>query len=149
MILKPLRIEQFECLTDIFKTKINESNLQEKATVEDSLQALEKGYNERCVGAYVDDAVSPKHCIILSHFHSSSTESAVARIHLIHSDSTEHESDENLQILFQTAENYAKLNGCAKLIKFSRVQYGSQSDDSTLLTQGFEPQEVIYVKEIK
>lgn len=147
MILKPLRKEQFPCLTEIFKQRIIESNLQDRTTIEDLFRNLSLGYDSRTMGAYVDDVEKPNHCLIMSHFPGVVVNGIMAYISLIYS-TPEHRSTENAAVLLRTAENYARLNGASMLLGSSWVYRGSQDTGLFWVHNGFEVQETAYIKHL-
>jgi GNAT superfamily N-acetyltransferase len=148
MILKPLRSQDFGCLNEIFAKRIEESNLQERSSVDYALRSLERGYAGRYMGAYVDDFEKPTCCLIMSHFPGMSTSGVVAFINLIYIDPEHRGRSETAKVLMQTAENYARLNSANVLIGTSWLYRGSKGSDSFWQSRGFEVQETQYVKHL-
>ena len=148
MTLKTLRAQDFGCLTEIFAKRIEESNLQDRSTVDYALKSLERGYAGRYMGAYVDDFEKPTCCLIISHFPGMATSGIVAYINLIYISPELRGRSEIAKVLMQTAENYANLNSASVLIGTSWLYRGSKGSDAFWKDRGFEVQETQYVKHL-
>ena len=146
MILKPLRKDQFECLRSILQARLEEANLTTFTSVDFVLAKLETTYGMHCAGAYVDDFDAPKHCLIISHFPSTLIPGTVAYINLIYSLPSARGNPEDVKVLFDTAENYARLNGAIAISGSSWVFRGSKGTDALWKSHKYEAQEITYLK---
>lgn len=146
MILKPLRKDQFDCLRSILKIRLEESNLSTLTTVDFILRKLETLYGMHSAGAYVDDFDSPKHCLLMTHFPSSLVPGVVAYISLIYSIPEERGDTKAVDVLFETAENYARLNGAIAVSGSSWIFRGSKGTDALWKSRKYEAQETVYLK---
>lgn len=148
MTLKPLPASQFDCLRDLIGKRIVESNLQKRSTVDDAIITLTRGYDGRFMSAYADNFENPQFCLIMAHFPGMATAGTIAHISLMWVDPAHRGDAEALEVLFQTAENYARLNGADVLVGTSWLYRGSKGTDSLWLKKGYEVQETQYVKHL-
>jgi len=146
MTLKPLKREQLTCLIDILQKRIAESKLETRSTLSDAIKTLERGYDGRFMGAYVDDFDDPKHCLIMAHFPGMATKDVLANICLIYSAPEERGNPENTTVLLQTAENYARMNSATSVVGTSWIYRGCKDSGPFWKANGFEVQETAYVK---
>lgn len=146
MTLKPLRKDQFDCLRSILQARLEESNLTTRTSVDFILTNLEATYGLHRAGAYVDDFDAPKHCLIISHFPSALTHGTVAYINLIYSLPSARGNPEDVKVLFDTAENYARLNGAIAVSGSSWIFRGAKGTDTLWKSQKYEVQETVYLK---
>lgn len=146
MTLVPLRKDQLDCLRAIIQTRLEESNLTTLTSVDFIIAKLASFYGMRCAGAYVDDVDSPKHCLLMTHFPSSLIHGTVAYVSLIYSLPSARGNAEDAQVLFNTAENYARLNGAIAVSGSSWTFRGSKGTDALWKSQKYEVQETVYLK---
>lgn len=146
MTLKPLRKEQFDCLRLLLQTRLEESNLTERTSVDFILSKLETLYGMHSAGAYVDDFDSPKHCLLMTHFPSSLVPGVVAYVSLIYSMPEARGDAKAVDVLFETAENYARLNGAIAVSGSSWIFRGSKGTDALWKSRKYEAQETVYLK---
>lgn len=146
IVLKPLRQNQLDCLDPLIAARLAESNLLDRSTVESAKANLIRGYEARYMGAYVDDVENPKYCLIMATFPGMATSDLMAQIVLIYVSPEVRGDVEALNIMVNTAENYARLNGASSLTGSSWLFRGSEDIGSIWKHYGFEIQETTYVK---
>jgi hypothetical protein len=148
MTLKPLRRNQFDCLRKLLEQRLKESHLEKLTSADYIIPKLEGCYDIRSAGAYVDDVDNPKHCLIMTHFQSAFIDGVAAFVSLLYSVPEARGNPEDLAVLFQTAENYARLNGCIRVTGSSWIFEGSKGIDALWLKKGYKPQETVFVKSL-
>ena len=146
--LKPLKKDQFGCLRRAFELRVEESNLTGRVSVDDLFRKLENGYDTRCMGAYVDNTENPQHVLVMGHFPGFLTQGTFASVILIYSLPEARGDTGAVDVMATTAENYARLNGCATLIGSSWVLDGARPIDALWKHYGFREQERIYIKNL-
>ena len=149
IVLKPLKKNQLACLRTVLQKRIKESNLQVRSTVDLCLFNIERGYDGKYAGAYVDDAENPEVVLIMTHFPGTATFNMMAFINLIYVNPEKRGDPETLKVLLRTAENYAKMNGADCLVGTSWIYRGAEDTSKMWTTAGFEPQEKIFIKHLE
>lgn len=146
MTLKPLLPPQFDCLKPLLAEGLEESGLVGMSSPDYIIKKLTELYNIRSAGAYADSVESPKHCLIMTHFPSLLTDEVVATIHRIYTRKAFRGNPEDVDVLYSTAENYARLNGATTLVGSSWLFNGSKRTDALWTSKGYKLQSVNYVK---
>ena len=146
MTLQPLLTSELDCLVPMLECSISESNLQGKCAVPDMMAKLQRGYESRCMGAYVDNKESPKHVLIMCHHPGLAMQGTVATILRIFTMPEARGETEAVDVMVKTAENYARLHGASVLLGSSWIFRGARSIDALWTHYGFEPQERIFSK---
>jgi hypothetical protein len=149
VILKPLKKSQLACLRQVMLDRIKESNITERSNVDFCMGNLEKGYDGKYMGAYVDKVEDPEVVLIISHFPGMATFNIVAHINLIYVAPTKRGDASVVGVLLKTAENYAKFHGADSLIGTSWIYKGAEDTSKMWLASGFEPQEKIFIKHLE
>lgn len=146
--LKPLPQSKLSCLVPIIEHRIKESNLSERATLEEEMVKLERGYNARLMAAFVDNFEEPKVALIMSNFPSTVTDGNYAYCLLYYVVPELRGKSEYGKLLITTAEAYGRFHRCDYLIMTSWIYKGAKGTDAFLKRYGFEPQEVSHVKKL-
>jgi hypothetical protein len=110
---------------------------------------LEKGYEGKYMGAYVDRIENPEVVLIISHFPGMTTFNIVAYINLIYVAPSKRGDVSVVGVLLKTSENYAKLNGADSLVGTSWIYRGSEDTSKMWIANGFEVQEKIFIKHLE
>lgn len=142
----PLPQSKLSNIQKILATADAELVSQRGTSVEHVMSSVEKGYNNRTVGVYVDDLEDPKHCLILALVPGFYVEGLMVVVLLIYSVPEERGNKEALDTMHLTIENYAKIHGAETILGSSWVYKGSRGIDSMWQSRGYEKQEVAYVK---
>lgn len=149
LILKPLKKTQLGCLRQVLTERIRESNIEKRSTVDFCFSGMDRGYDGKYMGAYVDDAAEPTVALVMSHFPGMATFNLLAFINLIYVKPERRGDPKVLEVLLRTAENYAKLNGADTLVGSSWLYRGSEDSSKMWERNGFEIQEKIYIKHLE
>jgi hypothetical protein len=149
VILKPLKRNQLGCLRQVLIERIKEANLTERSNVDHCISNLEKGYEGKFMGAYVDKVEDPEVVLIMSHFPGVATLNLVACINLIYVVPSKRGDTSTLAVLLRTAENYARMNGADSVLGTSWVYRGAEDTSKVWLGNGYEPQEKIFIKHLE
>jgi hypothetical protein len=148
MKLYPLLPEQFDCLIPLLAERLEECKLSTLSSPEYILGKLKDFYSIRSAGAYVDDTNDPKHCLIMLHFPGVAVDRMLATISLIYTRIGHRGDPANVDVLFTTAENYARLNGADLLNGSSWLFDGSKRTDALWEKRGFTVESINYVKKL-
>lgn len=146
MTLKPLLPEQFDCLKPLLAERLKECKLSKLSSPEYIIQKLNDFYAIRSAGVYVDDVKDPKHCLIMTHFSGVAVDRLLATISLIYTRIGHRGNQANVDTLYATAENYARLNGADILTGSSWLFDGSKRTDALWEKHGFAVESINYVK---
>lgn len=146
--LHPIPQSKIGILQKIITDRIIESHLEHRSSVGEVMVKLERGYNERRMGAYVDDLNNPQCALIMSLFHGSATEDRYANIALAYVVPELRGKAEYGNALIETAEAYAKHHKANSLLGTSWLYKDSKDTGWFWKAKGFEPQETIYVKHL-
>lgn len=146
MRLYPLPHSKLANARPIFAQAHSELTMQPKATLDQAMSSVEKGYENRTVAVYVDDIEKPKHCLALALVPGFLVEGLMVVVLLIYSTPEERGNKEALDALHFTLENYARIHGAETIIGSSWKYKGSRGIDAMWKSRGYEEQEVTYVK---
>lgn len=146
MRLYPLPHSKLENARAIFTKAHGELKTQPKATIEQAMASVAKGYENRTVAVYVDDIENPKHCLAVALVPGFLVEGLMVVCLLIYSVPEERGKTEPLDALHLTLENYARIHGAETILGSSWIYRGSRGIDAMWKDRGFEPQETTYVK---
>lgn len=146
MILKPLLPDQFDCLKPLLEERLKESGLSKLSNPDYVLKRVKDLYSIRSAGAYVDDFRNPKHCLIMTHFPSMLIDDITASISLIYTRPEFRGNPEDVEVLYSTAENYARLNGAKTITGSSWLLGGGKRDDKPWNEREYALQSVSYIK---
>lgn len=146
MKLFPLPHTQLENVRPIFTKAHVELTMQPKATIQQAMFSVERGYENRTVAIYVDNIDAPKHCLALALVPGFLVEGFMVVVLLIYSVPEERGNKEALDAMHLTLENYAKIHGAETIIGSSWKYKGSRGIDAMWKSRGYEQQEVTYVK---
>jgi len=146
MKLEPLPLNQLAKVEQVFIKAHAEHTLQHKATVEQAMRSMAVGYERRNTSIYMDDFDSPKHCLVLCHVPGVLVEGLMVIVMLIYTVPEERGNKESLNLLHQTIENYARIHGAETIIGSSWEYKGSRGIGPMWEAQGYEKQEITYVK---
>ena len=141
-----LRKEDIPCLRNILSRRAIESNLAEQPTVEKYMEFLMLGYDQQVIGAYADDLVDPKICLLMVSVVNPASDTKAAHILLIYVDPLIRGNPSVFSDLVTYAENYTKLVGATHLVSSSWTFRGSRSISALWEKFGFEEQEIKYIK---
>jgi hypothetical protein len=130
-------------------TKAKDELKNDRADVDESLAAVENGYTNKRMGVYVDDLVSPKHCLILALMPGLATKGMLVTVLLIYSVPEERGRADIIDAMMFTIDNYATLNGATDILGSSWKYKGARGIDSLWLSRGYEIQETVYVKTLQ
>ena len=141
-----LRKEDIPCLRNLLNKRAAESNLLDRWSVEKYMEFLMLGYDQQFIGAYADDAVDPKICLIMVNIVDPTSDTKAAHILLIYVDPSIRGNPSVFSDLVTYAENYTKLVGATQLVSSAWTFRGARSIASLWKRYGFEEQEVKYIK---
>lgn len=146
ILMKPLPQSRLEIISGMLAHSIEEANLTGRASVPDMLAKLRRGYENQCMGVYVDDFDKPQHLLIMAHMPGLATEALCAFVIRIYSAPEARGDTKAVDVMVATAENYARLHQAECLIGGSWIFRGARDIEALWKYYGFEPQEKSYVK---
>lgn len=149
MNLNPLPLTKVDNLKGLFEEAISELKLTERSNVDFLLQRLKVGYAQRSIDAYVDDIDAPKHALVLEKSHGGVTKEQLLEVRFVFSTESDRGNPDAQQAFTEQIGRYAEIFGCDAILASSWVYQGARPIDAFWVGQGFEKQEVVYVKRLK
>lgn len=146
MILNPLPESKIPNLSRIFASMLSEANLERRTDVTKCIETLKNGFKTRTMDAYVDNPEDPKHVLILGKYPGIATAEKLVIVNFIYSVPEERGNPDAEKAFFRTIENYAAIFGADAILASSWCYKGSRRIDAFWVKNGFEKQEIVYVK---
>ena len=148
ILLKPVPQSKIGIVKPLLASSIEESNLKDLSDVDDLMAKLNRGYDTRCMGIYVDDLDAPKHLLIMSHMPGLALKATVAFVLRIYSLPEARGDTSAVDVMMATAENYARLNGAEAIMGSAWIYRGALDISPLWKFYGFEPMENTFLKQL-
>lgn len=142
-----LKRDQIEITRPLVEARLKESHL-EGTTADHCILTMQRLYDIRCGGVYVDDVANPTLLVALSFFPDTFVARTICYLNLIYT-KPEHRGDLSaFSDMLELAENFARMNNCDALQGVSWVKDGHKDIGVLYERHGFKKESVAYIKQL-
>jgi hypothetical protein len=142
-LFKIMTKDKLKNLLPLAKLCLEERGLAGVSTPEYCVDLMDKLYDLRAAGVYVDDKDNPLHVVVLTHLPDFWTSQTICTVSLMFSH-PDHRQYDYVAEMLEVAHNYAAMNGCVRIV--------AASDNARLAPllerHGFQMLEQVFKKEV-
>lgn len=128
---------------------IEEGSITGRTDADHTLEQIKKGYDNKMVDAYADNLDDPKHVLVLMKCPAFWFKELQTIVLFIFSHPSVRGEPGSLLDFKKQILSYSEHHGCDTILASSWQYLGSRGIDQFWRSQGYERQEVVYIKDLK
>jgi hypothetical protein len=145
-VMRPMPEDKLDNLQGIFARRFEEVKTSRRLDTDTLLDVLKAGYRSRVMDCYVNDVINPTHFVVITKLYTFWDNNPHALVNAIYIDKELRGNSENLDVIFSTIDNYAKIYGMDRVIGAVPVDDDKQPRSLMWEKAGYSPLELSYFK---